>query len=102
MTRYIPESDVIKIFADSYILHIYVGRWFPNTKPRLTKLLKLMYENDRANDLETIMMLLLNKLNHMHDNPQADAYYRRLINNNIKTIKVFNGLHGYNPGTDLS
>lgn len=94
MTRYIPESNVIEILADSYILHIYVGRWFPNTKPRLTKLLKLMYENDRYNDADLIIPLLLHKLNQMHDNPQADAYYRRLISNNIKTIKIYNGLHG--------
>lgn len=102
MTRYIPESDVIEILADSYILHIYVGKWFPNTKPRLTKLLRIMLENDRAHDADLIIPLLLKKLNQMHDNPQADGYYRRLISNNIKTIKVFNGLHGYNPGTDLS
>lgn len=94
MTRYILKSDVIEILADSYILHIYVGKWFPNTKPRLTRLLKLMYENDRAHDADLIIPLLLKKLNQMHDNPQADAYYRRLISNNIKTIKVYNGLHG--------
>lgn len=94
MTRYIPESDVIEILADFYILHIYVGKWFPNTKPRLTKLLRIMLENDRAHDADLIIPLLLKKLNQMHDNPQADGYYRRLITNNINTIKVWYGLHG--------
>lgn len=96
MIIFLENSSQIKVVSNEMLLIINVGWFFPNTKARVTKLLKILREYDTNDRLSTVLdstyksLLELLKLATQVDNRKLA---KQLVKN-IDQIKIFNGLYG--------
>ena len=75
---------------------INVTWWFPDTKARVNKLLKIMYENDCDYSLGLVLSNLVISLRQFQKEEYVNPKMKEKLERNIDQIKVFNGLYGGN------
>ena len=102
MIFYYPASEYrisyLKVVSEFMELRIVVPEWFPNTKQKLTLLLKVMKEYSTPTELsemlDNLMMDLNNKDTFAGRNNSKKPKFVNMLAMNKKQISVFNGLYG--------
>ena len=102
MIFYYPASEYrishFKVESVSMELMIVVPEWFPNTKQKLTLLLKVMKEYSTPAELsemlDNLMMDLNNKDTFAGRNNSKKPTFINMLARNKKQISIFNGLYG--------
>lgn len=86
----------IKVENNSMLLIINISWWFPNTKANITKLFKLMYQNQERYELGDIIDKLIIDLYEYQDTCRlvGDNLTIKKLDKNINYLKVLNGLYG--------
>ena len=90
------SQDQIKVDSNEMLLIINVGWFFPNTKAKVTKLLKILREYDTDDSLGTVLDSTFKSiLEHLRLATMVDdrKAAQQLVKN-IDQIKIFNGLYG--------
>lgn len=86
---------MLRITTDSFDLQLNVGMWFPNTKAKVSQLLKLMYEYDFKKDLQVILEQLQedlkSKATFQDRKVQSAKMFCKMLNSNIEQIRIFGG-----------
>ena len=93
--KQVDKDPYIRITSDSFELHLNVKLWFPNTKAKLNRLLKLMDEYDTDNKLQYVLPALQEDLKlaaTFRDRPvKSTKMFCKMLNSNISQIGMFGG-----------
>ena len=87
-------QDVVRIENNCFLLCVNICRWFPESKQKLTQLLKLIYHNDNSNETGPILDRIVKYLTDFSKQEYVNDRLRRRLEKNIEQIKIFNGLYG--------
>ena len=87
-------QDMIRIENEKMLLMINVNFFFPASKNTVTKLLKLMRENDNEYKLSITLDKLVCSLDAFSKADYVSASFRKRLRRNIDVIAIFNGLYG--------
>ena len=92
----VPDNvPMLRVITSTFSLEIDVSLWFPNTKNKLSTLLKLLNEYDYEGELPEVLIQLSDDLKShqtfLHREVKSTKMFCKMLNSNIEQIRIFGG-----------
>ena len=92
----VPDNvPILRVITSIFSLEIDVSLWFPNTKNKLSTLLKLLDEYDYEGKLPEVLIQLSDDLKShqtfLHREVKSTKMFVKMLNSNIEQIRIFGG-----------
>lgn len=89
------DTPYLRLITDSMRLDINVSLWFPNTKNKLSQLLKILDEYDYDGKLTDVLIQLSDDLKShqtfQYREVKSTKMFVKMLNSNIEQIRIFGG-----------
>ncbi|MBQ1572430.1 MAG: hypothetical protein IIZ78_14980 [Clostridiales bacterium] len=92
----VPDNlPMLRVMTSTFNLDINVSLWFPNTKGKLSTLLKLLNEYDYEGKLPELLIQLSDDLKShqtfQYREVKSTKMFVKMLNSNIEQIRIFGG-----------